>query len=195
MAFGRNRAGKPLNRRSGREAEDCSDSSPLIENKPLSREKIREKTFNLAIRILAARPRSENQLRQRLMSKAWAEGELVEECIARLTEMGYINDLSFAENYANHRLQVRPEGRSRIRQELARKDVSRETIDEALNTVFEETSEESLIERAIEKHMRIHGRPRTPQQSKKLFGHLIRRGFDYSLIMHKLASIGAGKEE
>lgn len=129
------------------------------------------------------------------MSKPWAEGELVEECIARLKELGYINDRSFAENYATHRLQMRPQGRSRVRQELSRKEVSRETIDEALNAVFEETSEESLIDRAIEKHVRIHGRPQTPQQSKKLFSHLVRRGFDYGLIIRKLRDVGVSEEE
>jgi len=198
LAFGRNRTGKPLSRKSGNEAEDCSqkEGSPLFEKKkPLNRERSREKTFNLALRILAARPRSENQLRERLMSKAWADSQLVEECITRLKELGYINDRAFAENYANHRLHIRPQGRSRVRQELSRKEVARETIDEALDSVFEEMSEESLIDRAIEKHIRIHGRPRTPQQSKKLFSHLVRRGFDYGLIISKLRYAGASEEE
>lgn len=197
MAFRRNRAGKSLNRRSGAEVDDRStEATPHIEKKKLlSREDRRDRTFSLALRILAARPRSENQLRERLMSKTWADQELIEECIARLKELGYINDRSFAENYANHRLQMRPAGRSRIRQELSRKEVSRETIDQALDAVFEERSEESLIDRAIEKRIRLHGRPQTPQESKKLFDHLLRRGFDYGLIIRKLRSITSIEEE
>lgn len=129
------------------------------------------------------------------MSKAWADAEIVEECIERLKQLEYINDRTFAENYASNRLQMRPAGRSRIRQELSRKDVARETIDQALDSVFEETSEDSLIDRAIEKHIRINGRPRTPQESNRLFGHLARRGFDYDLIIRKLRKIGADEEE
>jgi regulatory protein len=197
LAFRRYRAGKSLSRQNRDAVDDrlAEETTHIDKKKLMSREDRRDKTFGLALRILAARPRSENQLRERLMSKTWADEELVEECIARLKELGYINDRSFAENYANHRLQMRPAGRSRIRQELSRKEVARETIDEALDVVFEEKSEESLIDRAIEKRIRLNGRPRTPQESKKLFDHLLRRGFDYGLIIRKLRDLGSTEEE
>ena len=145
-----------------------------------------------ALRLLAARPRSESQLRERLLERA--DRELVDECIARLKEMGYIDDLRYAESYASHRVRNKSVGRSRVARELAGREVSKDVIDEALDSVFEETQEETLIDRAIEKRIRLRGRPTDANDAKKMFAHLMRLGFGYDLIMRKLRAIRAGDE-
>lgn len=144
--------------------------------------------------ILAARPRSEAQLRERLLEKEWADAERVDECIGRLKELGYLNDATFAESYANYRMTARPIGRQRLARELAMKKVARQTIDRALDEAFEETSEETLIDRAIAKRLRAHGRPTDRQGSKRLFDHLMRLGFGYDLIVRKLRELQADVE-
>lgn len=158
-------------------------------------EKAREKLFATALKILAARPRSESQLRERLLSRPWAEPEAVESCIERLKELGYVNDKSFAESYANYRLSLKPVGRSRVARELAGKKVARETINRALDQVFDEAGEEALIDRAIEKRMRTHGRPTDQGGAKRMFDHLARLGFEYDLIVRKLRALRAAIEE
>lgn len=161
----------------------------------VSAEKAREKVFATALKILAARPRSESQLRERLLSKPWAEPETVDSCIERLKELGYVNDRTFAETYANHRVHMKPVGRSRVARELAGKKVARETINKALDDVFEEVGEEALIDRAIEKRMRTHGRPEDQGGAKRMFDHLARLGFEYDLIVRKLKALRAGIEQ
>ncbi len=161
----------------------------------MSPEKAREKVFATALKILAARPRSESQLRERLLSRLWAEPEAVDACIERLKEMGYVNDRTFAESYANHRVHLKPVGRSRIARELAGKKVSRETINKALDNVFEEVGEDALIDRAIEKRMRTYGRPTDQNGAKRMFDHLARLGFQYDLIVRKLRALRASIEE
>ena len=141
--------------------------------------------------ILAARPRSEAQLRERLLAKPWADAELVDQCVARLKELGYVNDATFAESYANYRMAVRPVGRQRLQRELAQKRVARQTIDHALDAAYEETSEETLIDRALAKRLRAHGRPTDRQSTKRLFDHLMRLGFGYDLIVRKLRELQA----
>ncbi|HVF90884.1 MAG TPA: regulatory protein RecX [Blastocatellia bacterium] len=161
----------------------------------MSAEKARERLLATALKILAARPRSESQLRERLLSRPWAEPELVDSCIDRLKELGYVDDRSFAETYANHRVHLKPVGRSRIARELAGKKVARETINRALDEVFEEVDEESLIDRAIEKRVRTHGSPEGQGGAKRMFDHLARLGFQYDLIVRKLRALRAGIEE
>ncbi|MFL6215842.1 MAG: regulatory protein RecX [Blastocatellia bacterium] len=158
-------------------------------------ERIRERIFQRALNVLAARPRSEAQLRERLLAKEWATVELVDQCIARLKELGYVNDATFAESYANYRMAARPVGRQRLARELAQKRVARQTIDRALDEAFEETSEETLIERALAKRLRAHGRPTDRQSAKRLFDHLMRLGFGYDLIVRKLRELQAEVEE
>ena len=158
-------------------------------------ERIRERIFQRALNILAARPRSEAQLRERLLAKEWATAELVDQCVARLKELGYVNDATFAESYANYRMAARPVGRQRLARELAQKRVARQTIDRALDEAYEETSEETLIDRALAKRLRAHGRPTDRQSAKRLFDHLMRLGFGYDLIVRKLRELRAEVEE
>jgi regulatory protein len=154
-------------------------------------ERIRERIFQRALNILAARPRSEAQLRERLLAKEWATAELVDQCVARLKELGYVNDATFAESYANYRMAARPVGRQRLRRELVQKRVAPHTIDRALDEAYEETSEETLIDRALAKRLRAHGRPADRQSAKRLFDHLMRLGFAYDLITRKLRELQA----
>ncbi|HSE36089.1 MAG TPA: regulatory protein RecX [Blastocatellia bacterium] len=142
-----------------------------------------------ALTILAARSCSEGQLRDRLSAKRWADAGLIEDCIIRLKELGYVNDALFAHNYANYRVNSKPLGRARLARELALKKVPRTKVDEALDLVFAEAPEETLIDRAIARRMRTHGRPADRAAAKRLFDHLARLGFEYDLIVKKLSSL------
>ena len=152
---------------------------------------MREKVTAAAFRILAARPQSERQLRDRLLAKPWVEPEAVEQCIARLKELGYVNDDIFARNYASSRVGLKAVGRARVARELAGKKVSRDTIEEAVGSIFDEAGEESIIDRAIKKRIRTHGRPADRGSAKRMFDHLARLGFEYSLIVRKLQALKA----
>ena len=148
-----------------------------------------EKATAAALKMLAARPRTEIQLRERLMQKPWANRRLIDDCIRRLKEMGYVNDGRFAESYASHRLSVRPIGRARLARELALKKVDRKTIDRALDQAFAETAEDGLIDLAIQKRIRTHGNPADRGGEKRMFDHLARLGFEFDLIIRKLDAL------
>lgn len=147
-----------------------------------------------AVRLLASRARSERQLRERLLSKVWASAEIVDQCIARLKELGYIDDRQFAETYASSRVSAKPVGRSRLAREMSAKKLAPETIEEALESVFDEHTEETLIDRAIQKRIRTHGRPADRAEAGRLFAHLARLGFGYDLIARKLRELKADEE-
>ncbi len=149
-------------------------------------EKARAKTLKRAINLLAAKPRSINELRERLLEKAWTNEEIVEAVIAKLGEYGYVNDERFAFGYASSRVRQRPLGRGRLLRDLQMKQVDRETADEAVRLVFEETPEEELIDCAIEKRMRLRGRPQTRAETKSLFDHLLRQGFSFDLVIRRV---------
>ena len=128
-------------------------------------------------------------MRDRLSAKGWAQLGLVEECIKRLKELGYVNDDLFARSYANHRVSSKPLGRARLARELALKKVPRASIDEALDKIFGEAPEETLIDRAITRRLRTHGRPSDRSAAKRMFDHLARLGFEYDLIVRKLSEM------
>jgi regulatory protein len=197
LAFRRHRAGDKVGGRRGRGGKDRAGAveNESAASRELSPEKARQKIFARALKILAARPRSEEQLRERLLDKPWAEPEIVERCIERLKELGYINDQAFAQNYASHRVTMKPVGRARVARELATKRVPRQLIDTALETVFEEVSEEELIDRAIAKRMRTHGKMVDRAGEKRMFDYLVRQGFEYDLIIRRLRALKTGPSD
>jgi SOS response regulatory protein OraA/RecX len=75
------------------------------------------------------------------------------------------------------------------------KKVDRAVADKALDLVFEETPEEELIDRAIEKRIRLRGRPKNRDEAKSLFDHLLRQGFQFELVSDKVRAISRAAVE
>jgi regulatory protein len=149
-------------------------------------EQIRERAFQRAVKLLAAKPRSIAELRERLLPGRGSNKAVVETVIARLREYGYLDDERFAFGYASLRVRQRPVGKRRLQRDLRLKKVDRTVADEALDLVFAETSEEELIDRAVEKRIRLRGQPKDRAEAKKLFDHLLRQGFPFELVSAKV---------
>lgn len=161
----------------------------------LDPEKARKRTLERAVKLLAAKPRSVEELRERLLEKEWTDTDAVEAALAKLSEYGYLDDERFAFGFASARVRQKPVGRSRLERDLKLKKVAPETAEEALKLVFAETPEEELIARAIERRIRLRGRPATRQETKSLFDHLLRRGFSYDLIIRKVREASSANED
>jgi regulatory protein len=153
-------------------------------------DELRRKTFARAVKLLAAKPRTVAELRERLLQgKGVRVNEsIVETVIARLREYGYLDDERFALSYASSKVKQRPIGRRRLQRDLKLKQVENNVADEALELVYAETPEEQLIDRAIEKRIRLRGRPKTRAEAKSLFDHLLRQGFGFELVSQKVRS-------
>lgn len=152
-------------------------------------EKSRKRTMNRAVRLLAAKPRSIEELRERLMEKNWTNEEIVETVLKKLEEYNYLDDEKFANDFAASKLRQKPVGRRRLKQTLSGKKLDKETIDEAIENVYEKMPEEEILERAIVKRLRIKGKPETPQDKKKFYDYLMRQGFSYDIIRKKMLEI------
>ena len=148
--------------------------------------KTRERLFQRAAKLLAAKQRSVEELRERLLAGRGATPQLVETVIDRLREYGYLNDERLAHSYASLRVQQRPLGRQRLERDLRQKKIDQQTVAAALDQVFAQTSENDLIDRAIAKRIRLRGRPKTPQEARKLFDHLLRQGFGFELVSDRV---------
>ena len=149
----------------------------------------RERVFQRAAKLLAARQRSVAELRERLLAGRGATTTNVEEVIARLREYGYLDDAKFAEAYASLRLRERPIGRRRLERDLSVKKVDKQTAGAALDEIFAATPEAELIDRAIAKRLRLRGRPQSREDARKLFDHLLRQGFGFELVSEKVRSL------
>ncbi len=154
----------------------------------LTAEQSRRRTFARAIKLITAKPRSVAELRERLSQSRSARKADVEAAIDRLKEYGYLDDERFAFSFASARVSQKPIGRRRLERDLKLKKVDQNITEEALNKVFEETPEGELIDRAIEKRIRLRGRPTNRAEAKSLFDHLLRQGFSFELVIEKVRS-------
>jgi regulatory protein len=155
-----------------------------------SADEIRRRAFERAIKLLAAKPRSVAELRERLLRGKNIDEEVVETVISRLREYGYLNDERFAFSYASYKVKQKPVGRRRLERDLKLKKIENRVANEALEMVYAETSEEQLIDDAIAKRLRIRGKPKNRAEAKSLFDHLLRRGFAFELVSERVRSLG-----
>ncbi len=90
--------------------------------------------FNLSLRFLSYRPRSEQEVYRYLKEKAKRVPELDEKTIAiimqRLIELKFIDDLEFTKFWLEHRKKAF----KILKQELLQKGISREIIEEVSST-------------------------------------------------------------
>lgn len=154
-------------------------------------DKARERTMNRAVKLLAAKPRSVGELRERLLEKGWTNREIVDAVIEKLSNYKYLDDRQYASDLAVSKLRQQPQGRRRLKQTLSQKKLDKETVDQAIAIAFEKVPETDLIDRAIEKQIRLKGKPETREEIKKLYDHLLRRGFSYDLIISRMREIGS----
>jgi regulatory protein len=150
---------------------------------------LRRKTFERAVKLLAAKPRSVEELRERLLKGRGTDEVVVNTVIARLQEYGYLDDERFAFSYASFKVKQRPVGRRRLERDLKLKKIDSAVASEALELVFAETPEEQLIDQAIAKRLRIRGKPKNRAEAKSLFDHLLRQGFQFEVVSEKVRAL------
>ena len=152
-------------------------------------ERSRERTMNRAVKLLAAKPRSVRELRERLLEKLWTNDEIVDSVIEKLKDYKYLDDEQFARDLALSKLRQKPQGKRKLQQTMSQKKLDKSVVDDAIMQAFEKLPETDLIDLAIEKRLRLKGAPKTREDTKKFYDHLLRQGFSYDLIREKLSSI------
>ena len=149
----------------------------------------RERTMNRAVKLLAAKPRSVRELRERLLEKLWTNDEIVDSVIEKLKEYKYLDDEQFARDLAVSKLRQKPQGKRRLQQTMSQKKLDKDIVDQAITEAFEKLPEGELIDQAIAKRLRLKGKPETREDIKKFYDHLMRQGFGFDLIREKMNAV------
>ena len=126
--------------------------------------------------MLARRPYSIAEMRQAL-EKKYANTEQLDAAIARLRELGYLNDAKFAEQTAYSLARNRAFGPARVRRELKAKLVNYKEIDPAIQQAYQEVPASDVLEQALAKKLRSLRLPLTRSRFHSLCQSLLRLGF------------------
>lgn len=136
-----------------------------------------QRCLNAAMRYLSYRPRSEFELRERLCRRNF-DDESISGVVARLKELGLVDDREFAQFWQDNRQAFSPRSSSLTRLELRRKGVAEEVIGQVVNPAGDG---EGAYRAALGKARRLQ---LSDYQSfrRRLGEYLRRRGFSYGVI-------------
>ncbi len=161
--------------RQGQEVEQ-----PFIEQ--LASEDSRRRCMDAALRLLARRPRSERELREGLRRRQFARPQ-ADEAVARLRDMGYLDDGAFARFWVENRESASPRAKRMLRQELLARGVTASEAAEATSAV----DDEDAAHRAASRRLRAFADLDFETFRRRLGGLLLRRGFSYGVAARVIA--------
>lgn len=142
----------------------------------LAEAEARRSALESALRLLAYRPRSERELRDRLARKRFPRA-VIDRTLSRLREMGYLDDAAFARFWTETRQSLRPRSGRLLAVELRRLGVTKETAEEATADI----SEEDAAYEAAGARLRLLRGLEYQRFRERLGRFLTRRGFAYDI--------------
>ncbi|MBN1367324.1 MAG: RecX family transcriptional regulator [Dehalococcoidales bacterium] len=142
------------------------------------------KATDIAVRYLGYRPRSESEIRTKLLSRGCSE-EITDTVISKLKEQKLIDDIAFANFWKDNRDTFSPRSSWLTRLELKRKGVSDEIADQVINSDSEYIN---AYEAAQTKARRLNTKDYAIFR-QRLGEYLKRRGFGYEVINKTIVKV------
>ncbi len=150
-----------------------------------------------ALRFLEARQRSTSEVRRRLLTGGY-RADLVEGCLARLLDLGILDDEAFAHEWVESRDRARPRGERALRSELRTKGIDRQVVDEVLEarSVEQPAADAAAARRVLERHASALARVADPRaRRQRAYALLARSGFDSETAMEAIDLLVAGEPD
>ena len=149
----------------------------------ITEEERKKEAKDAALRFLSFRRRTEKQVREKLKKKEFDE-KTIEATIDKLKEFDLINDLEFATSWVRDRLTLKPRGRKLLKQELWKKGIRRDIIEQVTDDLCkdEDKSALELVEKIKKRYRNLE--PKVAR--RRMFNLLLRRGFSYETSKNSL---------
>jgi len=147
-------------------------------------------------RLFNIRQRSEKEVREYIRNLSFKrklkDREEISEfatnsLIEKLQKKGMLNDLEFARSWMEAR--GKKFGINRIKQELYKKGINREIIEEVMNSEFRVQNSETVAENQLERKLERWKNLKPMEFRKKAFDFLLRRGFEYEIVKNIVEKI------
>jgi regulatory protein len=155
-----------------------------------------EALWSYALKTLGGRAHSTGELRQKLQRRA-ERPEDVDAVLARLHDLGYLDDRRYAEGYASARLANDKLGRTRVVRDLRQHRVAPALAEQTVRQVYQDVNEQTLIEEWVRKKYRLAPREALFQDDKALasaYRRLLHAGFRAGEIVKVLKRFAKNPE-
>jgi len=150
------------------------------------------KATTAALHVLARRPRSEREVRDRLRQKGYG-ADAIDAAIEKLEGWRYLDDASFARYWVENREAHKPRGRRLLEQELRHKGVERGLVQETIAAAdLDEAGAALALGRA---KLRSYAGLEPAVVRRRLGSYLARRGYGFDVVRPVLDRLLGERED
>ncbi|MBP1926764.1 regulatory protein [Sedimentibacter acidaminivorans] len=143
-------------------------------------EEDKAKAYNYAISVLSRSPKSEKELRTKIIQKGY-DIDIANIIIDKLKVNKYIDDEDYSDRFIHDKINISKYGKRKIKDALYNKGIDRQIIDEKLSLI----SMDDEISRAYvlgEKKLKSMINIESSKKYVKLSSFLVSRGFEYETV-------------
>lgn len=148
-----------------------------------------------SLRLLAASPKSGQELHKKLVEKGYPE-KIIRRALQDLKDQGLLDDSVFAQDLVSRLTHFKAAGKYKVAFELKRHGVPEKIRREILETITPEAESDRAFEQAQMK-WQSWNKVELPKRKKRLYDFLIRKGYDFQIaqeVLQKLSRQSSGNE-
>ena len=161
--------------------EDTYISSELYQH--ILKEIVGKRAKKRALHLLERMDRTEQQLREKLISSEYPD-ECIDDAIAYVKSFHYLDDSRYAENYIRYSKEKL--SKQQIKQKLTIKGVSRELIQDALDSEYD--ADETVHIRKLLEKKHYDSSNCDEGEFRRIYQYILRRGFRSNDILKEMKS-------
>jgi regulatory protein len=139
------------------------------------------------LKMLARRELSEVQVRQRLARKGH-QSQAIDEAVERLRAERALDDTRVAEAIARTETSIHRRGKVRVRLQIERAGISKETAKRAVDDVFGTIDDGALLQSSLTKRLRGRDMIEDDREFQRIYRYLIAQGFESDQVMQALSA-------
>jgi regulatory protein len=152
----------------------------------ITKEERKKEAKDVALKILSFRRRTEKQVKDKLQKKGFDE-KTIKATIDKLKEFDLINDIEFATAWVKDRLAFKPRGKKLLKQELWKKGIKKEIIEQVTEELCQNEDKSAL--ELLEKIKKRYKDLEEKAAKRRMFNFLLRRGFSYEVARQVLTQL------
>ncbi|OAZ47877.1 MULTISPECIES: regulatory protein RecX [Paenibacillus] len=152
----------------------------------------KQQAYVHALRYLGQKPRTRQEIAQRLAQKE-VDQAVIDEILVRLQREKLVDDDLYARQWARQRITSQRKGKMWIRQELRQKGISKASIGEALSEITDNEEWESALSVGRKKWNQVRGD--IMDKKRKTFPFLMRRGYSGDMTRRVVNHLSAAEQD
>ena len=147
------------------------------------------KAYDKSLKLISLYPRSEKEIRNKLMDKYFEE-EVIDRVVIELKETEYIDDKKYARIFIESQLKKKPCGRMICRKKLAGKGINESIVEEVIEPAYPQEKEIEYAREVANKKLAILNKPTKKKTGQALARFLEARGFSGDVVWRVLEKKG-----